>query len=407
MPRREAAMSPRILVLSRASPFGSKGAIRAPLVADVLDAVRARGVDVVVGMSEAFPTTQENHVALPEAITSPPYTARFALAGAPLLARVLAGRVDATWWKQLKMFAPDLVVAINPNTLPFAYPVARALGARLALFALGGIALTSIFHSRGAFLPVLFEFYAPLFAGVDALVSVEDSTALHATTPVGHLPPSRQLHLPIPHRTWATRARDEIEQLAALPPLERGQQRIVWAGRFEKVKRPELFVEIARHLLQDRERFQLVMVGADRSQVPWLDPTVTAGLVMPGLVSTERLEAILQSSDLAVFTAKISVAGTIFREAVAAGVPVAATLDPRDILLYTLLDVERDVVGLDEGDPAAAAAEIRASLDRPDALRARAEAARRHVRSRGESLGDFVDRVAPFLVSLARPGHGA
>jgi glycosyltransferase involved in cell wall biosynthesis len=395
-------MAQRILVLGRFSPYESETGYRVPIVADVFDALRATGIDSLLGVPESWASraAKVNHVALPEAITAPAYSARFVLEGVPGLARLYAGADDAPWLRAMRDYAPDLVVGINSNSLSFAAPIARRLGAPLVLFSLGGIALRSIFHSRGAFRPVLFEFYAPLFAGVDAHISVEDSTALHLTTPVARLPASRQLHIPIPHRTWASRSTQERQRLADLPPLRPGQRRVTWAGRPERVKRPGVFVDLARYL--DPDRFQLVLVGGDPRRTPGVDATELDRIVMPGMVSTDRLEAILQSSDMAVFTSMISVAGTVFRETVAAGITVAATIDPADLLLFTLLDVERDVVMLDPRDPSAGAEAIRDALENAAGLRARADAAQRHLQARGLGMGDFVDRVTSFLRGLLR-----
>ncbi|HEY1691514.1 MAG TPA: glycosyltransferase family 4 protein [Polyangiaceae bacterium] len=395
-------MSKRILVLGQFSPYPTdKGFFRAPLIADTLDRLIASGAECMVG-APAWVGQQDQvaHVALPADITAPPYTARFALRGTRYLLRLAAGACNDPWWNSVRSFAPDMVLALNPNSLAFAKPIASILRARLVLYELGGISLGSVFHSKGAFRPVLAEFYAPLFAGVDALISVEDSTALHATTPVARLPPSMQLHVPVPHRTWTHRTRTEIDALAGLPPLQQGQRRVAWAGRFEKVKRPTLFLRIARHLLEaEGQSVQVVMVGATKEAARF-DPELTRDIVFPGMVSNARLEAILQSSDLATFTALLSVAGTIFRETVAAGVPVAATIEPKDLLLFTLLDVERDVVQLDARDPEGAAEAIRGALNNPAALRQQADAARMHLEARGEPMDGYIRRVTSFLSSL-------
>jgi glycosyltransferase involved in cell wall biosynthesis len=252
--------------------------------------------------------------------------------------------------------------------------------------------------------------FLPQFLPIFAFANVEDSSGLHRHTPVEKLAPDRQLRLPIPHTVHPRLLRAEAERIAGLKPT--GRFRVTWAGRFDPTKRPEAFVRIAKELVSLSEDVDVVMVGATAGPALALiqaDPILRARVYLPGRVSNETLSAIGQASDLMVFTASISVTGTIFREALAAHVPAACTIDPSDSLLFTLVDVGKDVLALPLSSPRRAAEIILAALRRPGALAEQADRAAHAIAARGMAVDEFVTRVSEFFFRCgqdARSGRG-
>src|SRR5262249_54218077 len=148
--------------------------------------------------------------------------------------------------------------------------------------------------------------------------------------------------------------------------------RVIWAGRFSHDKRPEYFIELFREALALEPNVEGVMVGAAtqslRARVE-RDPLLKERLKLVGQFTSTKLAAAIQASDLAVFTMRPSVVGTIFREAMEAHIPIACTLVPEDVFLPLLVQPDEHVTLLDAFAPARAAAELVHALKDPSGLK--------------------------------------
>ena len=178
-----------------------------------------------------------------------------------------------------------------------------------------------------------------------------------------------------------------------------GPLTVVWVSNLKPLKRPEVFVELARGL-RDLPQVRFVMVGApaDAWGGPWARELMqaiatTPGLEFLGIQPQSEVNALLARAHVFVNTSTREGFPNTFIQAWLRGVPVLSLdVDPDGIL-------QREQVGVLAGSPERLAQALREFLVDPTlreahARRALAYASRAHSMQNAETLADLLESEA-------------
>lgn len=268
----------------------------------------------------------------------------------------LGPRAARTLRAVLRRAAPD-VVHVHEPLVPVLGPAA-VLG--------GGAPRVLTFHAtaEGGALPVLYR-----SARAPARTIVGRAHTLTAVSPVAAAFHARMLGIDVGGLTIVPNGVD-VQRFAARARTRSGPPRLVFLGRLEHRKGVDVALRAFLRLAEDRPELQLRILGEgpDRPLLERLQrdapAAVAARIELAGRASPEELPDLLADADVAVLPARGGESfGIVLLEAMAAGLPIAAT----DIPGYrAVARHDREALLVAPDDPGALAAAVGRLLDEPD-----------------------------------------
>lgn len=268
----------------------------------------------------------------------------------------LGPRAARTLRAVLRRAAPD-VVHVHEPLVPVLGPAA-VLG--------GGAPRVLTFHAtaEGGALPALYR-----SARTPARRIVGRAHTLTAVSPVAAAFHARMLGIDVGGLTIVPNGVD-VQRFAAHARTRSGPPRLVFLGRLEHRKGVDVALRAFLRLAEDRPELQLRILGEgpDRPLLERLlrdaPATVAARIELAGRASPKELPDLLADADVAVLPARGGESfGIVLLEAMAAGLPIAAT----DIPGYrAVARHDREALLVAPDDPEALAAAVGRLLDEPD-----------------------------------------
>jgi glycosyltransferase involved in cell wall biosynthesis len=119
----------------------------------------------------------------------------------------------------------------------------------------------------------------------------------------------------------ALRDRDWLAARFGIPP---DRVALLFAGRIDATKRPELVAAVTRELLDAGLPVQLLLAGQG-SGLPAIEALLGQHLTAPGLLDQPTLARVMASSDVFVFPSETETIGNVAIEAKASGLPVVVS----------------------------------------------------------------------------------
>ena len=178
-------------------------------------------------------------------------------------------------------------------------------------------------------------------------------------------------------------------------PTREGPPRLLFVGKLEKVKGPDLLLDALAVLQREGRRVSLAIVGGGSLEGELRDKASRLGahnISFHGALPHREVPALLEESDIVVVPSRYESFGIVVLEAMAAGRPLVATAvggipeivsSPRNALLVP-------------ADPTAIASAIRELIDRPDL---RAAMSRANVE---DAASYSWEEIAPQYLSVYR-----
>ena len=140
---------------------------------------------------------------------------------------------------------------------------------------------------------------------------------------------------------------------------------VSWIANFKKLKRPELFLDIAEHFLED-QRFQFYLIG-QAEQSEWCDQVLSRAAKMQnvqylGQLDIDQVNLHLANSQVLINTSEYEGLPNTFLQAWMRGVPtLTLNVDPDGV-------IEQMDLGLVNSDLSKLAAELRSYASSPEKL---------------------------------------